>query len=108
METVKFGNMLYLLWTKAKRMKNRVHIICLLLIASISSFAQEEIYREEQDNKPYYFGISLSGVYSRFHISHSPEFLQQDTILTAEPGVTPGISLRLVAALNLTNRNSFV
>lgn len=31
-------------------------------------------------------------------------FLQQDTILVAEPLNTPGISLRLVAALNLTNR----
>src|SRR4030095_11938820 len=104
LETFKFGDMLYLQWTKAIRMKNRFYFICLLLIASFSSFAQDEIYREEQDNKPYYFGISLSGVYSRFHISHHPYFLQQDTILTAEPGVTPGISLRLVAAMNLSNR----
>lgn len=86
-------------------MKNRFFLFCLLLIASFSSFAQKEpLYREEQDQKPYYFGLSLSAVYSRFQIEHHPSFLQQDSILVAEPGNTPGISLRLVAALNLTNR----
>jgi hypothetical protein len=85
-------------------MKNRFYFVCLLLIASISSFAQQEIYREEQDNKPYYFGISLSAVYSRFQVELDPSFIRQDTILTAEPGNTPGISLRLVAAMNLSNR----
>lgn len=90
--------------------KNTGRFICkqaflfCLLLASVRGFAQKEIYREEQDQKPYYFGISLSGVYSRFQIEHHPSFLSQDTILTAEPGNTPGISLRLVAALNLSNR----
>lgn len=84
-------------------MKNRILLFCLLL-SSFSSFAQREIYREEQDQKPYYFGLSLSTVYSRFQIEHTLYFLQQDTILVAEPGNAPGISLRLVAALNLSNR----
>jgi hypothetical protein len=85
-------------------MKNRCLFFCLLMLLSVSAFAQREIYREEQDNKAYYFGISLSTVYSRFQIEHHPIFLQQDTILTAEPGNAPGISLRLVAALNLNHR----
>ena len=97
--------MLYLQWTKAQRTKNCVLALCLLIIFSHSCFAQQrEIYREEQDSKAYYFGLSLSAVYSRFQLEHDPSFLQQDTILVAEPGNTPGISLRLVAALNLTNR----
>lgn len=104
METAQFRNMLYLQWTKAQRMKSRLFLFCLLLIASASSFAQKELYREEQDNKVYYFGLSLSAVYSRFNIEHDLSFLQQDTILVAEPGNTPGISLRLVAALNLSPR----
>jgi hypothetical protein len=104
METVKFRNMLHLLRTKAQGMKNRFFLFSLLLLTSLSSLAQTEIYREEQDSKPYYFGLSLSAVYSRFQIEHHPSFLQQDTILVAEPGNTPGISLRLVAGLNLTNR----
>jgi Outer membrane protein beta-barrel domain len=104
METAKLRNMLHLQWTKAPIMKSRLLVCCLLMICSLSSFAQREIYREDQDNKPYYFGLSLSAVYSRFQIEHNPSFLQQDTILVAEPGNTPGISLRLVAATNLTNR----
>lgn len=83
----------------------RTSFLFCLLVISFSGFAQQkEIYREEQDTKPYYFGLSLSAVYSRFQIEHDPSFLQQDTILVAEPLNTPGISLRLVAALNLTNR----
>jgi hypothetical protein len=104
METAKFRNMLHLQWTKAKSVKNHFFIFCLLVISSLSSFSQQEIYREEQDQKPYYFGLSLSAVYSRFQIEHHPSFLAQDTILVAEPTNTPGISLRLVAGLNLTNR----
>jgi hypothetical protein len=86
-------------------MKNHCIIVFALTISSLASFAQkEELYREEQDQKPYYFGLSLSAVYSRFQIEHNPSFLQQDSILVAEPVNSPGISLRLVAALNLTNR----
>jgi len=103
METAKLRNMLYLQWTKAQRAKNGVLALCLMII-SHSSFAQREIYREEQDNKPYYFGLSLGAVSSRFQLEHDPSFLQQDSILVAEPGNTPGISLRLVAALNLNHR----
>jgi hypothetical protein len=104
METVKLRNILYLQWTKAQRTRNCFLAFTLLLIFSHSSFAQQELYREEQDNKAYYFGLSLGGVYSRFQLEHHPSFLQQDSILVAEPGNTAGISLRLVAALNLTNR----
>lgn len=97
--------MLHLQWTKAQRTKNCFLALCLLLIFSHSAFAQRrELYREEQDNKPYYFGLSLGGVFSRFQIEHHSTFLQQDSILVAEPGNTAGISLRLVAAANLTNR----
>jgi hypothetical protein len=104
METAKLRNMLYLQWSKAPGTKNCVLALCLLIAFSHASFAQKEIYREDQDNKLYYFGLSLSAVYSRFQLEHDPSFLQQDSILVAEPGNTPGISLRLVAALNLTPR----
>lgn len=104
METAKLRNMLYIQWTKAQGIKSCFLAVCLLTGFTLSSFAQREIYREEQDTKPYYFGLSLSAVYSRFQLEHDPSFLQQDSILVAEPGNTPGISLRLVAALNLTNR----
>lgn len=105
METVKPWYMLYLQWTKARTLRNRYLPALLLVFASLASFAQErEIYREEQDQKPYYFGLSLSVIYSRFQIEHHPSFLEQDKILVAEPANTPGISLRLVAGLNLAPR----
>lgn len=104
METVKFRNMLHLQREKAGIMKNRAVLSLLFLVLSVTALAQREIYREEQDQKPYYFGLSLGAVYSRFQIEHHPSFLQQDSILVVEPGNTPGISLRLVAGLNLSNR----
>jgi len=104
METAKLRNMLYLQWTKAQLIKNCFLGLCLFTLFSQSSFAQKEIYREDQDNKLYYFGLSLSAVRSRFQLEHDPSFLQQDSILVAEPGNAPGLSLRLVAALNLSYR----
>jgi hypothetical protein len=96
--------MLYIHGTKTQVARNFISVLCLLIIFSYSSFAQREIYREEQDNKLYYFGLSLGGVYSRFQLDHHQTFLQQDSILVSEPGNTPGISLRLVAALNMSHR----
>lgn len=104
METTKFRNMLHIQWTKTKKVKNHFAIFCLLLLFSSSAFSQREIYREEQDQKPYYFGLSLSAVSSYFHIEQSRTFLQQDSILVAEPLKSPGISLRLSAGLNLNHR----
>src|SRR5205085_6348349 len=103
MEAVKLRNMLYLQRTKTKIVVGQLFFLLLLVTSSLSSIAQKEIYREEQDSKPYYFGLTLSTVYSRFQIEHHPSFLQQDTALVSESINSPGISLRLVAALNLTN-----
>lgn len=96
--------MLYIQWKKAHGLKIRIILFLCLLLASVSGFAQKEIYREEQDQKPYYFGLTLSTVYSHFLMEHDPSFLQQDTIMTAQSLNSPGISFRLVAALNLNNR----
>lgn len=105
METAKLRNMLYLQWTKAQGVKNRLFLACLFLLSVLAASAQrEELFREEQDQKPYYFGLSLSAVYSRFQIEHSSQFLQQDSVLVAESINSPGISLRLVASLNLSPR----
>ena len=96
--------MLHLQWTKAQGGKKFFLALFLSFTFCLSSLAQRPLYREEQDQKPYYFGLSLSGVYSRFQLEHNPSFLQQDSIFVVEPGNTPGISLRLVGAINLTNR----
>ncbi|MFL5787539.1 MAG: outer membrane beta-barrel protein [Flavisolibacter sp.] len=95
--------MLYIQRTKANQLI-RILFLLVLLHLSFYSIAQKEIYREEQDIKPYYFGLTLSGVISHFQLENHSSFLQQDSILVAEAPNTPGISLRLVAALNVTDR----
>jgi len=103
MQTAKLRNMLYL--HRAKKVRLFIILFGLVLAFTSSTVsAQREIYREEQDLKPYYFGLTLSAVSSHFQLEHNPSFLQQDSILVVEAPNSPGISLRLVAALNVTNR----
>lgn len=93
--------MLHLQRTKAK-MKNLLFII--LLLVSATSFAQKEIYMEEHDAKPYYFGISLGLNRATFHADLHPDFIDQDSIYTAEPLNTTGFNLGLSATAKLSNR----
>lgn len=70
-------------------------------------FAQKgmkQLYREERDMKPYYFGLTLGGAQTGLHPSKNMYFLENDSILVAEPGKAPGYSVRLLATLKLTNR----
>lgn len=96
--------MLHLHRTKTVRVNWKFFLLPLVSFFSIAAQAQKEIYREEQQYKPYYFGITLSAVSSRFHTELHESFLQQDSILVAEPLNSAGISIRLLAALRLTQR----
>src|SRR6476661_2360538 len=100
METAKLRNMLHLQWSKALVIKS-IFSVCLLFAASSSLFAQKEIYREEQDQKPYYYSLVLGTVVSRFQIEHHPTFLQQDSILVAEGVSRPGFRLGFGPTLRL-------
>jgi hypothetical protein len=73
----------------------------LWLFISFSASAQRELNLVEHDYKPYFFGISLGLNQSRFHTSPHPNFLEQDTILTAESLQSPGFNLGLSATLRL-------
>ena len=83
--------------------KNRIKKIVLgfTLFFTLSVAAQRELNLVEHDAKPYYFGISLGMNQSRFHTSPHPNFLEQDTILTAESVQAPGFNLGLSATLRL-------
>ncbi len=94
--------MLYLRSTKTVTMK--IIIIIVFLTSSFCGLAQKENYREEQENKPYYFGITLSGAFMRFQTELHDIFLEQDSIMVAEPLNSAGMSVRLLAALRLTDR----
>lgn len=76
----------------------------LLLLASLSARAQREIYLEEHDNKPYYFGITLAGNMASFQTHLHSKFLNQDSILVAEPLNSGGFALGLLATTRLSHR----
>ena len=87
----------------------RKQIIITLALFALSGtcFAQigrKPLYREERDLKPFYFGLSLGGAQTGLNINKSSYFLQNDSILVAEPGNGPGYSLRLLATAKLSNR----
>jgi hypothetical protein len=94
--------MLYLQRTKA--IKNRALFLVLLFTVSFSSIAQKVLYQEEHDSKPYYFGISLGISKASFHTHLQPSFLEQDSIMVAEPLNNGGFNLGLLATLKLNNR----
>ena len=76
--------------------------IVVLLCASHLS-AQKEIYRRNHDDLVYYFGLTLGYNYSFLHINKSPYFLQNDTIMSAEPGSSGGIAMGLMATARLSD-----
>jgi hypothetical protein len=95
--------MLYLLRTK--KIKLVVSLSVFFLIFSITNVqAQKVMYLETHDQKPYYFGISLGTNITRFHIEHHSQFLQQDSIMVAEPLNSKGFALGLLATGRLSNR----
>lgn len=75
---------------------------------SVSSYSQ--IYKEQNrpnhDNWPYYFGMSISYNTSTLHPSKHPTFIQNDSVLSVEPGSSGGIALGLVGTLQLSPRFS--
>ena len=85
-----------------KRLKRFLFFSALLF--SGQAFSQAVLYQEEHDNKPYYFGITLSTNLARFKTDLHPYFLQQDTVLVAEPVNSGGFSLGLSATARLTRR----
>jgi hypothetical protein len=93
--------MLYLRRTK----RTGLIIFLLTLIFTKHSFAQkQELYLEDHDAKPYYFGITLAGNLSRFQTELHESFLSQDTVLVAEPLNSGGFGLGLLATARLSPR----
>jgi hypothetical protein len=96
--------MLYLQRKKTSHLKNRALFLVLLSLFSLTSFAQKELYQEDHDAKPYYFGISLGISKAGFQTHLHPSFLEQDSIHVAEPLQNGGFNLGLLATLKLNNR----
>lgn len=76
----------------------------LMLSVDHKAAAQRELNLYDHDSKPYYFGITLSTNLSRFQSELHPSFLQQDSILVAEPVNAGGFALGLLATARLSKR----
>jgi hypothetical protein len=72
-----------------------------LIFYCLSVHAQRELNRPGHDLLPYYFGLSLSYNNSFLHAEKHPLFLQNDSILSVEPGASGGLALGLAATANL-------
>jgi len=97
-------NLLHLHGAKAGTYIKLTILTALFLLGSVCVRAQRVLYLENHDSKPYYFGITLSSSSGRLNTSLHSTFLNQDTILTAEPLSSPGFALGLLATTRLSNR----
>ena len=85
-------------------LRSKITIAATAFLLAKSSSAQRELNLPEHDNKPYYFGITLSYNSSYLHATHNPRFLQYDTIMVAEPINAGGFGLGLMASARISNR----
>ncbi|MGZ3838730.1 MAG: type IX secretion/gliding motility protein PorT/SprT [Flavisolibacter sp.] len=83
---------------------NRALFLVLFFLITCSSFGQKVLYQEDHDSKPFYFGISLGISKAGFKTDLDPSFLQQDSIMVAEPLSNGGFNLGLLATMRLTRR----
>jgi len=77
---------------------------CLLTHVVVSAQGMKSLYREEHENDPLYFGLSLGYASAYLHPSKHPNFLLSDSILFADPNRSSGYSLRLMATARLSKR----
>jgi hypothetical protein len=79
------------------RLKNKPGVVAVLvmLLSSFNAMAQlrDNINLPDNDDKAYHIGIVVMGVSSRFQISHHPNFLQSDTVLSVYPENVGGLGI---------------
>jgi hypothetical protein len=87
-------------------LRKQVALTAALLLVIISSSAQYvELNRPNHDEWEYYFGMTLAYVHSYLHPNgRHPVFLQNDSVLTAEPGSSGGIALGLQGTYRISQR----
>lgn len=82
-------------------LRRQIIVLIFLFAFCFSSFAQKEINLSNHEEKPYYFGITLSGNSSYFHLNHSSKFLQDDSVALVSPVNKGGFGLGLLGTLRL-------
>jgi len=74
------------------------------LIVNTSNAQPRDWNLYDHDSKPYYFGITLSTGLTRFQTELHSRFLQDDSVMVAEPGNSAGFGLGLSATMRLSDR----
>lgn len=81
-------------------------ITCFFLSSTVQA-QYKELNRPDHDLLPYYFGIYLAYNSTYLHPTKNYKFIQDDSILTAEPGASGGVALGFLATLKLNKRLEF-
>lgn len=79
-------------------------LLVVVTIVSLKVIAQKELHRPNHDDLRYYFGITLGYNSSSMHPTKSVKFLQDDSVLVAQPGASGGITVGLLGTARLSNR----
>lgn len=82
----------------------QIILFFIIVIFSNKLFAQKEQYRAEHDNLKYYFGATLGFNTAYLAAKKSEYFLANDSIQTAEPASSGGLSIGIHATARLTKR----
>ena len=87
----------------------RFFLFGFLLLLAQTSMAQRgrELYLYDHDLKPYYFGITLGTSLARFHPDLHSRFLQDDSVMVAQPKNSGGFALGLLATARISDRFQF-
>jgi hypothetical protein len=75
-----------------------------ILLLNTVSAQHRDLNQSDHDAKPYYFGITLGASLARFQTELHPRFLQDDSVMIAEPVNSGGFTLGLLATGRLSNR----
>lgn len=83
----------------------KVYLKALLAMISLASMqtAQAQNNRDEHDNVPYYFGLSIGTVSSSLNVIRPQDFLSNPNFRRVEPVGKKGIELGLSATARLSN-----
>ena len=90
----------YILRVKIKQLL----LLLLVTIVSLKVSGQKELHRPNHDDLRYYFGITLGYNSSSLHPTKSIKFLQDDSVLVAQPGASGGITVGLLGTARLSDR----
>ncbi|HEX8461962.1 MAG TPA: outer membrane beta-barrel protein [Segetibacter sp.] len=94
-------------FTSCSELRKRWILFIGSAVLSTCVFSQyREQNRPSHDDWPYYFGMSISYSHSSLHPSKHTKFLQDDSVLSVEPGSSGGLALGLLGTLQLSPRFS--